>query len=122
MVAPFPALSPERAFVGDVGRVVRAVDVRVAVQAAPREQVGSRAPARRVLRAGEACLVAAMARRLVALLAQERRPLPQQVVVHRAVRVMAERAVLLHRLVPGHEAAAPFSLATVRRLLHGPPY
>src|SRR5690348_13137881 len=38
-------LTPERALVADVGRVVRAVDVGVAVQAAARQRVGTGAGA-----------------------------------------------------------------------------
>src|SRR5688572_9896896 len=104
---------PERALVRAVERIVRAVDVGVAVEAAARQEVGRGAAACGVLRADQARDVAAVAGRLVALLAQVRRPLPQQVVVRRAVRVVAQRAVLLHRLVGAHERAALLHVAAV---------
>src|SRR6266850_5312619 len=62
--------TPERPLVADVGRVIGAVDVGVAVQAAARERVGAGAGA------GERGDVAAVAGRLVALLAQERLAMP----------------------------------------------
>src|SRR5688572_1073908 len=60
------ALASERAFVGNVRRIVGAVDVGVAIQAAPRHCVGARAGA------GQGGDIAPVAGRLVALLAQER--------------------------------------------------
>src|SRR5690349_23112590 len=108
-------LPPERALIGDVLRVVRAVDVRVAVQAAARERdadAGARAAG-----AGHAGGAAAVAGRLVALLAEERRARLQQVVVVRAVRVVAQHAVLLHRLVRAHERPALLHVAGIAGLV-----
>src|SRR5688572_3645895 len=106
------ALTPERAFIGNVRGVVRAMDVRVAVQASARERVGSRAGERGVPDG------AAMARRLVALLAQERRAGLQQVRGRRAVRVVTDRAVLLYRLVRAHERPALLHVARVTGVVH----
>ncbi len=61
---------------------------------------------------------AAVARRLVALLAQERRALPEEVRGGRAVRVVADRAVLLHRLVRAHERPALLHVAGVAGVVH----
>ena len=47
------------------------------------------------------------------LLAEERRAHLEQVVVHGAVRVVADRAVLLHRLVGAHERPALLHVARV---------
>src|SRR5262249_12540747 len=74
-------LTPERPFVGKIGGIVRTVDVGVAVQAAARERVGAGAGAGKV---GD---VAAVASRLVALLAQHRRAHLEQVRRGGAVRV-----------------------------------
>src|SRR5262249_36102734 len=90
---PPPGSTPERPLGADVGRVVGAVDVGVAVQAAARRRVGAGAGA------GERSDVAAVAGRLVALLAQHRLAHLEQVRRGRAVRVVAVRAVFLHRLV-----------------------
>src|SRR3954465_16079033 len=79
--------TPERPFVGKIGRIVRAVDVGVAVQAAARERVRAGAGA------GERGDIAAVAGRLVALLAEERLALFEEVGRGRAVRVMAIGAV-----------------------------
>src|SRR5687767_4639195 len=73
-------LAAECAFIGAVDRVVGAVDVGVAVEAAARQEIGRGAPAGGALRAGKARHVAAVAGRLVALLAQVRRAHAQQVV------------------------------------------
>src|SRR5262245_11515632 len=91
--------APERALIGHILRVVGAVDVGVAVRAAARQCDADAGGGRAVRAAGDAGEAAAMAGRLVAGLAQERLTHLEQVVVHRAVRVMAERAVLLHRLM-----------------------
>src|SRR4051812_31583144 len=108
-------LAPEGAFIGEVLRVVGPVDVRVAVQAAARERdTGAGARAARPRQAGGA---AAVAGRLVALLAQERRACLQEVVVIRAVRVVANGAVLLHRLVRAHEGPALLHVAAVASLV-----
>src|SRR5882762_5600463 len=64
---------PESPLVVEVGRVVRAMDIGVAVQAPARDRV------RAAARAGKRRNVAAVARRLVALLAQEGLAHPQQV-------------------------------------------
>src|SRR5689334_3247673 len=69
-------LPPEGALIGDVLRVVRAVDVRVAIEAAARE--GDADARARAAGAGHARSAAAMAGRLVALLAEERRARLQQ--------------------------------------------
>src|SRR6185503_7630787 len=108
---------PERALIGTVPRVVGAVDVGVAVEAGARQRDADAARIRAVRAAGDAGDVAAVAGRLVALLAEERRARLQQVVVHRAVRVVADRAVLLHRLVGAHERAALLRVAGVAGLV-----
>src|SRR5438270_9982446 len=108
-------LPPERALIGDVLRVVRAVDTRVAIQAAARERdadAGARAAG-----AGHAGGAAAVARRLMALLAEERRARLQKVVVVRAVRVVAEHAVFLDRLVRAHERPALLHVTGVAGLV-----
>src|SRR5437899_283376 len=103
----FMVLSPESPLVVEVGRVVRAVDVGVAVHAAARDRVRGGA------RAGKRAGGAAVARRLVALLAEERLAQLEQVRVGRPVRVVADAAVLLHRLVGAHEGAALLHVAHV---------
>src|SRR5262245_4740256 len=102
---------PERALIGHVLRVVGAVDVGVAVHAAARERDVDLARARGVRAAGDAGDGAAVAGRLVAALAEERRAHLEQVVVDAAVRVVAQRAVLLHRLVRAHERPALLHVA-----------
>src|SRR6185295_13097038 len=97
--------TPERPLVGKIGRVVRAVDIGVAVQAAARERVGAGAGAR------ERGDVAAVAGGLVALLAQERLAKLEEVGRGGAVRVMAIGAVFLHRLVGAHERPALLHMA-----------
>src|SRR4051812_22982332 len=83
--------TPERPLVADVGRVVGAVDIGVAVQAAARQRVRAGAgPGKR----GE---VAAMAGGLVALLAKHRLAQLQQVGRSGAVRAVAGPAVLRPR-------------------------
>src|SRR5215510_6439102 len=79
--------APERALIGDVLRVVGAVDVGVAVHAAARERDADAGRGRAVRAAGDAGKAAAVAGRLMAGLAEERRANFEQVVVHRAVRV-----------------------------------
>src|SRR5882762_7589986 len=103
----FMVLSPEGPLVVEVGRVVRAVDVGVAVQAAARDRVRGGA------RAGERAGGAAVARRLVALLAQEGLADLEQVRGGRPVRVVADAAVLLHRLVGADERTALLHVAHV---------
>src|SRR3954468_4319878 len=105
--------TPERPLVADVGRVVGAVDIGVAIQAAARQRVGAGAgPGKR----GE---VAAMAGGLVALLAKHRLAQLQQVGRSGAVRVVAVRAVLLHRLVRAHEGPALLHVAAVAGVVDG---
>src|SRR5690242_7618120 len=82
--------APQRPLVGDIGRVVGAMDVGMAVHATASDGVlvGAEAGTRS---AGHG---AAMARRLMAGLAEERRALAQHVRQRGAVRVVADRAVL----------------------------
>src|SRR5215470_4227150 len=100
-------LAPERPLVVEVGGVVRPMDVRMAVRAPARD--GVRAGARSVQRARRA----AVARRLVALLAQPRLTHLEQVRVRRPVRVVADAAVLLHRLVGADEGTPLLHVAGV---------
>ena len=58
-----------------------------------------------------------MARRLVALLAQERRALLQEIGNCGAVRVVADSTVFLHRLVRAHERPALFHVAGIARVI-----
>src|SRR5436190_20737305 len=105
--------TPKGAFIGRIPRVVGAVDVGMAIQARARERDADAARGGAVRAAGNAGDAAAVAGRLVAALAQERRAHLEQVVVHRAVRVVAGRAVLLHRLVRAHERPALLHVARV---------
>src|SRR6476646_8014133 len=61
-------LPPERAFIGDVPRVVGAVDVGVAIEAGARQRDADAARVRAARAAGDARHVAAVAGRLVAAL------------------------------------------------------
>src|SRR5215831_8790444 len=97
----------ERPLASVVAGVVGPVDVLMAVHAAARERVGAGTGACEVRD------VAAVAGRLVAFLAQERRAHLEQVGVRRAVRVVAQRAVLLHGLVRAHERPALLHVAHV---------
>src|SRR5687767_8841230 len=103
---PSPPEAPRRRA---VLRAVTAVDVGMAIHAAAAhraEQAGARGAAARQ-RGG----LARMAGVAVALLAEERRPLLQQAGDGGAVRLVADRAVLLHRRVVVHERAALFHVA-----------
>src|SRR5688572_4108974 len=75
------SLAPEGAFIGDVPRVVGAVDVGVAVEARARQRDADAARVRARRSARHAGDGAAVAGRLVARLAQERRAHLEQVVV-----------------------------------------
>src|SRR5438045_6429625 len=90
--------TPKGALIGRIPRVVGAVDVGVAIHARARQRDADATRGRAVRAAGDPGDAAAVAGRLVAALAEERRAHLEQVVVHRAVRVVAVRAVLLHRL------------------------
>src|SRR4051812_6100932 len=106
-------LAPESSFIGGIPRVVRAVDVGVAIHASAGEGDAYTARGGAVRAAGDAGDAAAMAGRLVAGLTQERRTHLEEVVVHGAVRVVADGAVLLHRLVRTHERPALLHVAGV---------
>src|SRR6185436_17827882 len=82
-----------------------------------RERDADAGRGRAVRTAGDAGEAAAVAGRLVAGLAEERRAHLEQVDVHRAVRVVADRAVLLHRLVGAHERPALLHVAAVAGLV-----
>src|SRR5262245_26870782 len=102
-----PPSAPERPLVGKIGRIVRAVDIGVAIHAAAGKRVGAGTGA------SERGDVATVAGRLVARLAEHGLANLQQVRRGRAVRVMADRAVFLNRLVRAHERPALLHVAGV---------
>src|ERR1043166_4590093 len=108
-----PGSTPERPLVADVGGVIGAVDVGMAVQAAARERVRASAGA------GEVREVTAVAGRLMALLAQHGLAHLEQVRRGRAVRVVAVGAVFLHRLVGADERPAFLHVAAVAGVVDG---
>src|ERR1044071_1737341 len=108
-----PGSTPERPLVADVGGVIGAVDVGMAVQAAARERVRASAGA------GEVREGTAVAGRLMALLAQHGLAHLEQVRRGRAVRVVAVGAVFLHRLVGADERPAFLHVAAVAGVVDG---
>src|SRR6185295_606055 len=111
------SLAPEGALIGRVARIVGAVDIGVAVHARAGERDADAGRGRAVRAAGDAGEAAAVTGRLVAALAEERRAGLEQAVVHRAVRVMADHAVFLDRLMGAHERPALLHVAGVAGLV-----
>src|ERR1051326_6654349 len=107
-----PGSTPERPLVADVGGVIGAVDVGMAVQAAARERVRASAGA------GEVREVTAVAGRLMALLAQHGLAHLEQVRRGRAVRVVAVGAVFRDRRGGGGGGAARRRAAGRPAFLH----
>src|SRR2546426_6017659 len=100
-------------------RRIAAVDVGVAVQARASDETRVRRARRRAAEPLIAAIERArMARRVVAVLAQVRYPLGEQLVVVRAVRVVAGEAVLLDRRVFLHERPALVGMAAGAQLVH----
>jgi len=98
------------------GRVVRAVNLRMAVGATAREQVrigiGTREGLRRAHEGG-------MSRPFVAGLAEERRAQLQERRLHRTVRVVAVGAILRHRLMLPQKRSALLAVAGGARFVGG---
>src|SRR6266540_247857 len=100
-------------------RGIVAVDVRVAVQAGARNEPRAGRACRRAAEALIAAVVrAGVARPVVAVLAEIRRALVEELRVDRSVRVVAGQAVLLDRRVLVHEGAALVGVAAGAQLIH----
>src|SRR5262245_55543728 len=115
--SPAVLSAAEAARRGGVLRAVASMDVDVAVRAASRHRAQQRGARRTPTR--QRAGLARVARVAVALLAQERRPLLEEVGDRRAVRLMADGTVFLDRGMVVHERTALLRVALEAGLVHG---